>query len=127
MKLRLQSNSVRLRLKRAEVAALTKIGRVEEKIILGSGDDDVFTYVLELSQDAPAPRATLQKNRILVEVPVATATQWAAGDDVGISATVSVGGGRELAVLVEKDFACLNGPEEQNRDTFPNPLAGTKC
>ncbi len=53
--------------------------------------------------------------------------RWATGDDVAIETKLSVGGGRELQVLVEKDFTCLNGTEEQNRDTFPNPLAGSKC
>jgi hypothetical protein len=32
-----------------------------------------------------------------------------------------------LQVLIEKYFACLDKPDEENVDTFPNPLAGTKC
>jgi hypothetical protein len=127
MKLRLQSNSIRLRLKRAEVDLLTKLGRVEEKIVLGSGEEDVFSYALEASPKVFAPQASLKTGRILVELPVEAATRWAMGDDVGIETRLSIGDGRELHVLIEKDFACLNGSEEQNHDTFPNPLAGTKC
>ena len=127
MKLRLQSNSIRLRLKRGEVDQLVKLGHVQETIILGSRDEDVFVYTLESSPKVFAPQASLKKNQILVEVPTETATRWATGNDVGIEAKLSIGGGRELHVLVEKDFACLNGTEEQNRDTFPNPLEGTKC
>jgi hypothetical protein len=72
-------------------------------------------------------QVSLKKNHLLVEVPREMAARWATGDEVGMEAKLSVGGGRELHVLVEKDFACLNGTDEQNRDTFPNPLAGTKC
>jgi hypothetical protein len=27
-----------------------------------------------------------------------------------------------LRILIEKDFACIDGTDEQNADTFPNPL-----
>jgi hypothetical protein len=127
MKLRLQSNSIRLRLKRGEVDQLAKLGRVEETIILGSTDDDLFVYAIESSPTVFATHVSLQKNHLLIEVPTETAARWAGGDEVSLEAALSVGAGRELQVLVEKDFACLNGTEEQNRDTFPNPLAGTKC
>jgi hypothetical protein len=127
MKLRLQSNSIRLRLKRGEVDQLAKLGRLEETIIVGSTDDDLFVYALESSPDIFATQVSLRKNHLLIQVPRETAARWAGGDDVGIETTLSVGGGRELLVLIEKDFACLDGTDEQNRDTFPNPLAGTKC
>jgi hypothetical protein len=127
MKLRLQSKSIRLRLKRAEVEHLVKTGCVEEKIVFGSGAGDSFTYVLEASPSVSAPQAHLIKNGILVQVPAESASRWAASDVVGIEAILTVGDGERLQVLVEKDFACLNGSEEQNVDTFPNPLAGTKC
>lgn len=127
MKLRLQSNSVRFRLKRAEVADLAKTGRVEEKIIMGPDSDDVFSYVLEASASIPALQATLGKHGILVQVPAEMVSKWASGNDVGIEATLPASSDKQLQVLIEKDFACLNGPAEQNIDTFPNPLEGTKC
>jgi hypothetical protein len=127
MKLRLQSNSIRLRLKRGEVEQLAKTGRVEETIIMGGGPDDAFQYALEASRAVSTPQAVLNKKGILVRVPVETVSRWAAGDDVGMEAILPVGGQGRLQVLVEKDFACLNGTEEQNAGTFPNPLAGTKC
>jgi hypothetical protein len=127
MKLRLQSNSVRLRLKRGEVDQLVKLGQVQEIILLGDGEDDQLVYTLESSPKVFAPQISLKKNHVLVEVPRDTAVHWATSDDVGIETRISVGGGREVQVLVEKDFACLTGDEEQNRDTFPNPQAGEKC
>jgi hypothetical protein len=127
MKLRLQSNSIRLRLKRGEVDQLAKLGRVEEKIVIGSGHDDVLVYVLQTSPKVFAPQATLAAHTLLVELPIEQAQHWVSGDDIGIEAKVATGHGVELQILIEKDFACLNGDEEQNRDTFPNPLAGTQC
>jgi hypothetical protein len=32
-----------------------------------------------------------------------------------------------LQILIEKDFACIDGTDQENADTFPNPLAGLKC
>lgn len=127
MKLRLQSNSIRLRLKRGEVDQLAKTFRVEEKIISGDGAGDVFRYVLEASRDVAAPRAHFEAGLILVQVPIEIVQRWASGSDIGIEAKSPAGVGRELHILIEKDFACLNGREEENVDTFPNPLAGTKC
>ena len=127
MKLRLQSNSIRLRLKRGEVEQLAATGRVEEKIIMGNEPGDVFTYVLESSRAIPTLQATLGKQGLLVQVPAKKVSQWATGDEIGIEAIVPLENEKQLQVLIEKDFACLNGPEEQNVDTFPNPLAGQSC
>jgi hypothetical protein len=127
MKLRLQSNSIRLRLKRAEVARLAKIGSVEETIVFGNEADETFHCVLESSTTVSNLRATLKKTGVLVQVPAKAVSRWATGDEVGIEASLPVGDGRQLQVLIEKDFACLDGSTEQNSDTFPNPLAETKC
>ncbi len=126
MKLRLQSNSLRLRLKQGEVERLVKTGRVEEKIVMGSSPEETLQYVLESSEAISGPQAWLKKNKILVQVPPASVSRWALSDEIGIEAMITVADG-QLQVLIEKDFACLNGTEEQNADAFPNPLAGTKC
>jgi hypothetical protein len=46
-------------------------------------------------------------------------------DQVGIAEDISLGSLGSLALLIEKDFACLDRSEEDNQDTFPNPNAGT--
>jgi hypothetical protein len=127
MKLRLQSNSIRLRLKRGEVDQLAKTHRVEEKIVMGQGPSGTFHYILEASHDISSPQAHLKDRGLLVRIPVETVARWAAGPEVGIEAKLPAGDSLELQVLIEKDFACLNGPETENVDTFPNPLAGTAC
>ena len=125
MKLRMQSNSIRLRLKQREVEQLARTGRVEEKVSFGE-EDDLFHYVLETSHSASTIQATLKGHGILVQVPAKDAAQWASSDEVGIEA-IQAGTSGKLQILIEKDFACLNGTDEQNADTFPHPLAGTKC
>jgi hypothetical protein len=126
MKLRLQSNSVRLRLKRSEVERLIKNGRVEERIVFGDGEGDVLRYILEISLKISTPKASYRSQVVLVQVPAEMAIRWARGDDIGIE-TVQAKGSQDLHVIIEKDFACLNGPEEQNVDTYPNPAVGEKC
>jgi hypothetical protein len=42
---------------------------------------------------------------------------------VGFSADVDSGKGRRISLLVEKDFMCMDGREEDNVGSYPNPLA----
>jgi hypothetical protein len=126
MKIRLQCNSVRLRLKRSEVEQFARTGRVEERITFGEGVGDSLLYLLEIAE-VPAPQARLTANGVIVQVPSDAAGRWASGSDVGMEGTQAAGEKGCLHVLVEKDFACLDGTDEQNADTFPHPLSGTKC
>jgi hypothetical protein len=127
MKLRLQFNSIRLRLKRSEVEQFARAGRVEERIISGSGDDGTFYYMLEATPAISSPQATVTARGIVVRVPTRDAARWASTDEVGIEGRQLTGSTASLRMLIEKDFACLDGTEEQNADTFPHPLARTKC
>lgn len=123
MKLRLQSNSIRFRLKQGEVAQFEKTLRVEERVAVGAGPDDTFLYVLEASNDVDTPRVRLQPRGLVVQLPAETVRRWAEGSDIGIEAILPVSGDESLLLLIEKDFACLHGPSEDNVDTFPHPLA----
>jgi hypothetical protein len=126
VKLRLEFNSIRFRLKRSEVEQLARTGRVEEKIISGSGDDKTFGYVLESADSVSSPSATLKPNSIIVQVPPEAVMRWASSDQIGIESEQPVDHQTSLRILIEKDFACIDGTDEQNADTFPNPLA-RKC
>jgi len=126
VKLRLQFNSIRLRLKRSEVEQFAQTGRLEEKIFLGTGGDEIFSYVLESTGAASTTRAVLTPRAVTVQVPPEAVMKWASSDQIGIEAEQSVAHQANLRILIEKDFACIDGTDEQNADTFPNPLAG-KC
>ena len=126
MKLRLQSNSIRLRLKRSEVERFARTGQVEEEIVFGSGANDRLHYVLKTAAVRCA-EVSIQASRIVVLVPKDAAARWVSTDDISLKASQAVGDGGELVILVEKDLACLDGTDDQNADTFPNPLSGMAC
>ena len=127
MKLRLQFNSIRLRLKRGEVERFTSTGRVEEYICSGSDLAQVFYYVLEATDAVSSPRAAVGPGSVVVQVPAAEAVKWASTDQVGIEGEQATDSQASLRILIEKDFACIDGTDEQNADTFPNPLGGKRC
>ena len=126
MKLRLQFNSIRFRLKRGEVDQFAQTGRLEEQIFLGTGGDEIFRYVLESTSAVSTTKAVLTPRAVIVQVPPEAVTRWASSDQIGIEGEQPVAHQATLRILIEKDFACIDGTDEENADTFPNPLAG-KC
>jgi hypothetical protein len=127
MKLRLQPNSIRLRLKRSEVDRFLRTGRVEERILSGTADQESFYYLLETNDAVSAPKGSIAPGSVVVQVPTADALKWALTNQIGIEGEQTIDSKTSLRILVEKDFACIDGSEEQNADTFPNPLTGQKC
>ena len=124
MKLRLQANSIRFRLKRSEVEQFAQTGIIEERIIAGNSDNQMFSYVLESSDKVSSPRAKLTPHAVIVQVPPDALMRWASTDQIGIEGEQPVVDQATLRIVIEKDFACIEGTDEQNADTFPNPLAG---
>ena len=122
MKLRLQFNSIRFRLKRSEVEQFAQTGRLEEEIFLGTAGDEIFRYVLESTGAVSTPRAVLTPRAVIVQVPPDTVKRWASTDQISIEGEQAVDNQTSLRILIEKDFACIDGTDEQNADTFPNPL-----
>ena len=117
MKLRLKENSIRLRLLRSEVAALTEKGAVYETVQFG---ERIFTYSIT-SEDAGGISAHFLADHILVKIPGTLARDWAENDTVSLEASQPVGGnGAVLKILIEKDFVCVSRPEDpDNADAFP--------
>jgi len=64
---------------------------------------------------------------VAILIPADQAHAWGEIDQVGIAEDISLGNLGSLALLIEKDFACLDRSEEDNEDAFPNPNAGTTC
>ncbi|MCC6142319.1 MAG: hypothetical protein IT368_00795 [Candidatus Hydrogenedentes bacterium] len=121
MKLRIQGNSLRLRLQQREVAELHECGRLSESLVLGTGPEETFTYSLERH-----PGATVQILReptgLVVRLPAAWAADLAETDQVGVDVEVPVAPGAMVRVKIEKDYACLTErPGEDERDAFPHP------
>jgi hypothetical protein len=126
MKLRISGNSIRLRVRRSEVAKLTAGERIAETVHLGCSEQATLTYAVG-TEAASAVQVRYEGGEILVLLPKDEASIWAGTEQVGIYATVDVGAYGTLDVIVEKDFACLDLSDAENEDTFPNPELGAVC
>jgi len=126
MKLRIQKNTVRLRVSKSDLARFVETGILEETLHFGRDENAKFTYALQRSGGASDVDVMSSEGRLVVLLPASIAFTWADTDQVGISAEMSLGGQGTLSILVEKDFACLDRSDEDNADTFPNPLADTQ-
>jgi hypothetical protein len=78
---------------------------------------------LEFAADVLTAIVRYSQGRIAVMVDQRELRIWNEPSQVGIYASVSVGSHESLEVIVEKDFACLDGSDEENEDTFANPLS----
>ena len=126
MKLRIKGNSLRLRLGRSEVNRLLENGRIEDTIHFAPAPDAKLTYALEIGDSLGPVAVRYRPQEVAVVVSLATAKHWAATDEITIAGESGIGNGM-LAVVVEKDFACLDRSEHENEDTFPNPKVGAVC
>src|SRR5882724_10392318 len=114
MKLRIQGNSLRLRVTQKEVAQLCDTGRIESSIELTP--QRPLCYVLERSGGAAVSAGFLQ-DVIRVSVPANVIGEWAGSDRVSIESESQAG----VQVLIEKDFQCLHKPADRDPDAYPNP------
>jgi len=125
MKLRIRGDSIRLRLKRSEVAQLAE-GKsiVEETHFPGS----VLTYRLDLSAN-DAIDVIYEHNEIVISVPASKVAHWANTEEVSLIVPDTLPEGANLNLLIEKDFACLDPghgrDHEDDVDTYPHPSAAS--
>ena len=121
MKLRIRDNSVRLRLTRGEVEQLRQDGLVSARTGFPGGRE--FRYVVESSPASVTPGAFLSDGVITVRLPETSVLAWATSEQVSIKGEQLLDEDK-LAILVEKDFACLAPREgEDESDMFPHPSA----
>jgi hypothetical protein len=123
MKLRIQGDSIRLRLTRPEVERIVAGQDVENRLRFGTGA--VLRYGLSVTDD-PELSAEFADARLLVRLPRRLADAWRRDDEVSIAAELATGGEETLKILIEKDFACLVPREgEDQSDLFPNPQSAS--
>jgi len=127
MKLRIKGNSLRLRVSRSELARLLAGDCVEETIYFAAEASAAFTYALQQEPLAKSPTVHYTDRRVSVLLPADQVYVWGVTDQVGIAEEISLGALGSLALLIEKDFACLDRRDEDNQDTFANPHAGATC
>jgi hypothetical protein len=127
MKLRIQGNSIRFRLLRSELKKFIDEKRIAQTIHFAPGDHAFFTYALEWTNSAAAVEIRYQPTEATIILSDSAAFPWAQTEQVGIYAVIPIGDHGDLAVTIEKDFACLDLSDAENEDTFPNPQLGAAC
>ncbi len=121
MKLRIRGDSIRLRLKRGEVAQVAAgESIVEETHFPGS----VLTYRLDVSETDDI-EANFAGGNLEFSLPASKVLGWVTTDEVSLTATQNLPDGATLNLLIEKDFSCLepghSRDHEDNADSFPHP------
>lgn len=120
MKIRIKGNSVRLRLTKTEVENFCEAGYFEEHTQF---PNSVFTYALQRKENIRHIEADFVENKMIVTIPKSMVTDWSTNDKIGFEHYYSLPDQRQLFVLIEKDFTCLDQTIEDQSDNYPNPLA----
>lgn len=121
MKLRIKGNSIRLRLLRSEVERFAIDGKISDELGFGAS---ALRYSLKMSEKAESINATFANNEIEVLLPDAVARNWIANDEVGFATDQAIRDDQVLTILIEKDFACIDRPDDPDREqAYPNPNA----
>jgi len=119
VKLRFRKNSLRLRVNQREVQTLASGAAITEEILFPGNAR--MTYTLQASP-GNVPQATYEGGTISVLAPGELIHHWAGGDQIGLyfdlPAETSV-----LAIAIEKDLECVDGPpEERDPEAFPRAV-----
>ncbi|MGB5492716.1 MAG: hypothetical protein WBM76_17955 [Woeseiaceae bacterium] len=125
MKLRIKDNSIRLRLTRTEVATLRDIGTVASATGFPGGRE--LSYRVESSPASVNPAAFFSDGLVTVRLPESAVDSWATTEQVSLQGEQLLDDGGRLQILVEKDFVCLTGREDEDEsDMYPHPEADSK-
>ena len=122
MKLRIRGNTLRLRLTRGEVDQIGAGAEVQETTLFPDGSQLCYRLVTGRQRDALQTSNDVG-HTITIEIPRLEASAWAESNEVGLAGEEPFMVG-PLAVLIEKDFACITPRDgEEELDTYPNPNA----
>jgi hypothetical protein len=123
MKFRIRGDTIRLRLRRSEVARLAAGDSIVEETHF---PESVLTYRLDISEHK-AISASFENGNIAVTVPKSEVLDWASTDEVSLHAVQKLSDTKSLSLLIEKDFGCLEPGRhrhcEDDEDTYPHPRA----
>ena len=112
MKLRLEGNSIRLRVRKSDLIKLHTESSIKETLLFPNSLS--FNYQLITDKNAETIDAQLSTDALTVSIPLSMAMNWLNSDAVGVEHTLNSG----LFILIEKDFPCTDRPWEDTSDTF---------
>lgn len=120
MKIRIEDDSVRLRLRKSEVQKLADAGSLCASTAF---PEQRFEYCLQAAPDLSDLEASFSEGKITVRLPEAWLRDWPDSSEVGFETSFAFGAS-SLHILVEKDFVCLDRDPETQQDQFPHPRQG---
>ncbi|SER83880.1 DUF7009 family protein [Pedobacter rhizosphaerae] len=112
MKIRLKGNSIRFRLTQSEVSQLGQNGSLTENTAFAG---TALEYAIVVT-DEEGISVEHVNHRITLYISRHMAVELVETDKVGYSDSNG-----PVAVLIEKDFTCLDHVEEDQSDNYPNP------
>ena len=116
MKLRITHNSIRIRIRKSELEKLQQRNTIAESVAFPN--DAAFNFVLRIDNSANHLNAKLKNSSLILTISPKEAEQWIGSNQVGIETNIPLDKNEQLHLLVEKDFPCLDRPEENKSDTF---------
>jgi len=120
MKVRIVGNSIRLRLRQKEVFLFQEKRAFREIISFGPGSAHQLSFVLKKNSGNQF-KIAFRRNTVTIEAPESVCNEWTNTDLVGFEESIDTGLGESVRILVEKDFKCLDGSDEENEDAYENP------
>lgn len=131
MKLRLRGDSLRVRVSPSELDTLVAGGTVIDAVHFGPAPDQCLRCEVVIDASITDLDADLGGRDggtlIRVRVPADALRRIAASDEVGLSASKSLGAAGTLALLFEKDFRCLVPRAGEDTEGFSRPDDAPNC
>lgn len=117
MKLRINGNTIRLRLTMSEVDYFGRTHFIENETEFVNSD---FHYALDtLAQGSIV--AQFADGKLVVSIPSALAQEWTSTSLISLHGVMETSNGKKLDILIEKDFKCLDDVMEDQSDHYDNP------
>ena len=113
MKLRIEDDTLRLRVSQSELDEFAQKGRVEGAVHFGLNPTQRLTYALERGSERPQTmpdeepvQIHYEPGALTVLVPFTVAKMWVETDQNGFSHNLPIAENQHLRILVEKDLDC---------------------
>ena len=120
MKIRIEDNSVRMRLRKSEVSKLSEEGFICATTVF---PEQIFEYCLKADSGIGDLEASFADGKIIVRLPESWVQTWPDSPTVGFETSFKVGAA-SLHILIEKDFVCLDRDPDTQKDQFAHPKQG---
>jgi hypothetical protein len=95
-------------------------GYLVEKTEFGNSE---LVYALQSKANSNEISANFEGNTVTVTIPENLKKEWVETEIIGLENKIDIGMGKQLFLLIEKDFVCLDNTLEDQSDNYPNPNA----